>query len=835
MLLHDLRYAVRTLARAPGFTVAVVLTLALGSGANAAIFSVFNQTLLRSLPVPTPERLVNLSSPGPKTGRTSTNGTDRGEDVFSYPLFRDLDGAQNAFTGIAAHAHFAANLACRGQASSESGRLVSGSYFDVLELLPAAGRLIVPADDLPGANDVAVLSYQYWTSRLNKDPSVINETIIVNGRPMTLIGVTPRSWSGTTLEEDPKVYVPLTAASEMIPGWNGFANRRDHWLDLFARLRPGISREAAERAMAGPFAAILKDLDLPAQQSGLADRDRQLFAQRRLIVEPGKQGQRPERAELQSVFALLFSVTAVVLLIACANVAGLLLARMAARATDVSVRVSLGASRWQLVRQLLFETSLLAGIGTAGGLLVALWIIGASTSVFPAGVMGEYFRFTFDRSFLLFAVMLSSSIVLLVGVYPAIHATRHEVVSTLRSSTTTSGTRGATRFRTLLATAQIAMSMALLVVAGLFTQSLFNVSRLELGIKSEHLFTFRLSPELNGYTPARARAFGDRIEQELAALPGVESVSASTIALLGGSAGGSNITVNADGTLVASERGVMRARVGQRYFETVGIPLVAGREFGVSDDLAAPKVAIVNEAFARTFMRGMNPVGARLAEGRGNKIQLDVEIVGVVRDARYAQIKDPPPPQYYLPYRQIERPGSLNFYVRSAQEPRQLLSMIPATVRRVDGTLPVENLRTMDDQLKSTQGLDRFVTLLSLCFAALATTLAAVGMYGVLAFSVAQRRREIGLRMALGADGRRISQLVLSRVAWMTIAGIALGSMAATGLARLARAELFGVPGLPPVLLVSAAICTVVVAFGAATIPAWRAVRVEPAPALRSE
>ena len=648
-----------SLAKAPSFTAAVLLTLALGSGANAAIFSMFDHALIRALPVPSPEELVNLSSPGPKTGRTSTSGTGRSEDVFSYPLFRDLERAQNTFTGIAAHRDFAANIAHRGEASSEIGRLVSGDYFRVLQLKPAIGRLLTPEDDRPGANNLAVLSYRYWLARFHADPEAINENIIVNGQSMMVVGVTPAGYVGTTLEDDPKIYVPVSLAALMIPGWNGFEDRRDHWLYLFARLNPGLSRDAAERAMSGPFAAILKDVELPAQRSGLGTRDREQFAQRRLILEPGKQGQRPERGELNGVFLLLFCVTGVVLLIACANVAGLLLARAAQRATDLTIRLSLGATRWQLVREILMECVLLAGIGTAGGLVFAAWILRTVTSVFPRQA-SSYFQFEFDSTLFLFTTALSVGVTLLIGLYPALHGTRHNLAVSLKAANISSGTRSAARFRTSLATAQIALSMALLVVAGLFAESLLNVSRLELGIEPENLTTFRLSPELSGYTPERAQAFDSRIEQELIGLPGVRSVSASTIPLLAGVGGGSNVTVDAFGTRVASERGLSRANIGPDYFRTVGIPLVAGRDFSTSDDLGTPKVAIVNEAFARKYTSGLSPIGARMAERSGNNIQLDIEIVGLVRDARYSQIKDPPPPQYYLPYRQTKRFGSLN-------------------------------------------------------------------------------------------------------------------------------------------------------------------------------
>ena len=829
-IVQDLRVALRALRRSPGFTIAAVLTLAIGSGANTAMFSMLYQALLRPLPVPAPDQLVNLTSPGPRSGRTSTSGTARLADIFSYPLFRDLERSQSVFTGLAAHRDFPANVAYSGYASSEEGRLVSGSYFQVLQLRPAIGRLLTPQDDRVGGPNIVVLSHGYWLSRFAGRVSVINETIIVNGQSMTVVGVTPAEDLGTTLETQTQLYVPLSTANLMMPGWSGFEDRRDHWLYLFGRLKGGMARERAEEVMDSLFGIILRDVELPLQ-SALTPQAREEFARRRLILEPGQQGQRPEREELTSVFTLLFSVTGVVLLIACANVAGLTLVRAVYRLPEVTIRMSLGASRQRLVRYFLIESSFLAAAGALGGFLVAVWTLGSLTSLIPQA--GAYFRVELDSAQLLFAVGLSAGIALLIGVYPAFHGTRLDLASTLRAATTPSGTRSTAKFRTALATTQIALAMGLLVVAILLAKSILNVSRVELGIEPERLTTFRLSPELNGYTPERARMVIDRVDQEIRELPGVQSVSASTIALLAGMGGGSNINVDAFGTRTASERGVSRANVGPDYFKTVGIRVLAGREFSAADTLGTPKVAIVNQSFARQFAQGRNPIGIRLAEGRKNTP--DIEVVGLVADARYAQIKESPPPQYYLPHRQSERFGSLNFYVRSVQPAEEVLSLITAAVQRVDATLPVENLRTMSDQLSSTLGLDRLMTVLSVGFAGLAMALSAIGLYGLLSFMVAQRRREIGIRIAVGADSGQITRLVLVRVWRMIAIGASAGVFVGVAFGQVTRSLLFGVAGQQPLVLVAAAVGTSVIAFVAAYIPARRAARVDPLVALRYE
>ncbi len=828
-LWQDVRYAVRGLRRTPGFTVATVLTLALGTGANVAIFSVIDHMLIRPLPVPAPDQLVNLSSPGPKAGATSAaSGIGPTSNVFSYPLFRDLERVQTVFTGVAAHRNFDANVAFKGRASHEAGWLVSGSYFPVLALQPALGRLLTPDDDRAiGAHHVAVLSHEYWRTQFNADPAVLNEGLVVNGQVMTIVGVAPPDFVSTTLDERAQIFVPVSMADLMMPDRSRVDDRRDHWLYLFARLKPGVSREDAERTMNVPFAAIMSDVELPAQRSGLSQATREDFARRRLLLEPGAHGQRPERAELSRLAVLLFCVTGIVLLMACANVANLLLARGVYRTTEFTVRMSLGAGRGHLVRYLLIESCLLAVTGGIVGVMFAVWTIGVITPLLPGEAT---FQFEFNATIFIFTVLVSGGTALLIGLYPALYSTRRDLSAALKASATSSGPAAAGRFRAVLTTTQIALALTLLVVAGLFTQSLLNVGRLDLGIRPDNLLTFRISPELSGYTRARARVLVERIEQELAALPGVMSVGTSTIPLLDGFGWTNNVTL--EGSEAARESST--ADVGPDYFRTLGIPLVAGREFVASDNATASKVAIVNEALVRTFNLGQNVLGRRMGMGAGN-IPIDIEIVGVVRDARYSDAKDPPPPQFYLPYRQIQRFGAVNFYVRATGPAEQLVSMIPGLMTRLDRTLPVESFRTMNDQVRAAADTDRSMTTLSAGFAILAVLLAAVGLYGVLSYTVAQRRREIGVRMALGADAARITRLVLGHVSRIALAGSVAGCAAALGLGRLAQSQLFGIEGPDLGVMAGAAVGVIVVAFAAAALPARRATRVDPMTALRAE
>jgi predicted permease len=480
------------------------------------------------------------------------------------------------------------------------------------------------------------------------------------------------------------------------------------------------------------------------------------------------------------------------------------------------------------VRHLLIESCLLAVTGCVVGAIFAVWTLGVMAPLLPGAAT---FQFELNAAIFLFAVLLSGGTVLLIGLYPALHSTRQDLSAALKGSVTSSGSAAAARFRTVLTTTQIVLSLALLVVAGLFTQSFLNVSRLELGIRPDNLLTFRISPELSGYTRASARVLAERVEQELASLPGVASVATSTIPLLGGFGWSNNVTVERS---EGAHDSPSTAHVGPDYFRTVGIPLVAGREFTASDDAKAPKVAIVNESFVRTFNLGQDVLGRRMGRGAGNT-PIDIEIVGVVRDARYSDVKSVPPPQFYLPYRQIQRFGAINFYVRSTAPAGPILSMIAPLMMRVDRALPVENLRTMNDQVRGAADTQRSMRTLSAAFAALAVLLAAVGLYGVLSYTVAQRRREIGVRMALGADAARIRRLVLGHVGRMALVGGVAGCGAALGLGRLAQSLLFGVERPDPRVMAGAALGVSAIALVAAALPARRAARIDPATTLRAE
>ena len=829
----NLKLAFRTLFKTPFVTAVAIISLALGIGANAAVFSLFDQMLLQALPVQAPDRLVNLEAPGPKGGSQSCNQAGDCDVVFSYPMFRDLERGQSVFTGIAAHRLFGANIAYRNQTMNGEGMLVSGSYFPVLGLRPALGRLLTPADDEAiGANFVAVLSHSYWESRLGSDPGVLNETMVINGQSMTIVGVAPRGFEGTTLGGRPRVFVPITMRGLMSPGWEGFENRRSYWAYLFARLKPGVSIEQARTAMNALYRPIVNDVEAPLQE-GASEQSMKRFREKPIVLEPGQRGQSSTHEEASTPLMLLFGITGIVLLIACANIANLLLARAANRSLEMAVRLALGASRRQLLTQLLTESVLLAILGGAVSLLVARWTLSGIGALLPPQA-SETLQLELQPSVVWFAAAMSIGTGLLFGMFPALHSTRPDLITTIRANTgQPSGARAAARFRTSLVTAQIALSMALLISAGLFIKSLRNVARVDLGIKIDNLVVFGISPELNGYSRERSRTFFARVEEELAAIPGVTGVSASLIPVLANSNWGSDVNVQGFKKEPDTDANARYNEVGAGYFRTLGIPLLAGREFTDADNLGSPKVAIVNEAFAKKFGLGRDAVGKRM--GSGDKDELDMEIVGLVQNSKYSEVKQEVPPLFFAPYRQDSTVWAMNFYVRTSLSPEQLVRTIPPVIAKLDPNLPVEELKTVPQQARENVFLDRMISTLAAAFAVLATLLAAVGLYGVLAYTVAQRTREIGVRMALGADGGRVRGMVLRQVGLMTLIGGALGVAAALALGRAAQSLLFELQGHDPAVFVAAAVVLAVVALGAGYLPARRASQVEPMQALRYE
>jgi predicted permease len=827
------RLAFRTLMRAPFVTVVTVLSLALGIGANAAIFSFFQQIFLRELPVRDADQMVNLSAPGPKPGSQSCSQAGSCEDVFSYRMFRDLEEKQDVLVGLAAHRNFGVNLAYKGNTSSASGLLVSGSYFPVLGLRPAAGRLLTPDDDRTlGGDFVAVLAYSYWETQHGLNPAIINDVITINGQSMTVVGVAPKGFEGTTLGDRPRVFVPISMRGLMSPGFTGFENRRSYWAYVFGRLKPGVTIDRARNALNAIYKPILTDVEAPLQQ-GMSEQTMARFKARELVLTEGARGQSSMQREASTPLTMLFAITGIVLLIACANIANLLLARGANRAMEMAVRLSLGAGRGQLLGQLMTEALMLALIGGVVSLAVAKWTVGLINSFLPMDAAGV-FTFRMDMSMLLFAAVLSLGTGFVFGLFPALHSTRPDLISMIRANTGQSGARSAVRFRTTLVTVQMGLAMTLLIMASLFVKSLVNVSREDLGIRIENVVTFGVSPVRNGYSRPLAMALFNQLEEALGALPGVTAATASMVPVLSGSSWANDVSVEGFQRTPDTDANSRLNQVGPGFFRTMGVTLLAGREFTASDIVGTPKVAIVNEAFARKFNLGRTPVGKLMAVG-GTDQPLDMQIVGFVKDAKNSDVKDPVPPMYFRPYRQDSTMGFIQLYVRGSTDPALLLRTIPSVMKRIDPNLPLEELKTLPQQVKENVFLDRMISTLSAAFAILATLLAAIGLYGVLAYTVAQRTREIGVRMALGANAGRVRAMVLKQVGVMTLIGGVVGIFAAIGLSKIAGTLLFGLQGNDPVAMAAAALLLGLVALAAGGIPAMKAARVDPIKALRYE
>jgi len=830
--MRNLRLAVRTLFRTPFVTIVAVLSLALGIGANAAIYSLFNEMLLQPLPVSHPERLVNFKGPGPQNGNNSCNSAGGCDEVFSYPMFRDLERATTAFSGLGAHYLFGANIAMPGQTAINGRALfVSGSYFPVLGLRAALGRLLTPNDDHTiGGNYVTVVSFPFWETQLGSDPSVVGKQIVINGHPMTILGVAPSGFTGTTLGERPYVFVPISMRGVMNQGWTGFDDRSSYWVYIFGRLKPGATIEQASASINTVYHHLINDIEVPLQK-GVSEKNLAQFKAKKLLLSDGRKGQSNMIKGSRTPLVMLFTITGIVLLIACANIANLLLARAANRTMEMAVRLSLGATRGQLIAQVLTESTLLAFLGGVVSIVVAHWTLNGIVALLPAQTAKDL-DFTLSMPVIWFTASVSIVTGILFGIVPALSSTRPDLVTELRNNSgKLAGGRGAARFRASLVTAQIALSMALLIAAGLFIESLRNISRVDLGIKIDNVATFAISPGKNAYDSTRKVQFFGRVEQELAAVPGVAGVTSASVPLLSNSNWGRGVSVEGFQKDPDTDVDSRFNAVGANYFHVLGVPLLAGRDFAATDDDHSMKVAVVNEAFAKKFKLGPNAVGRHMSIGNDS---LNITIIGLAKNAKYSEVKDQVPPVFFVPWRQVEI-GQNYFYVRSALPQDQILRAIPQVIRKLDANLPVEQLKTLPQQVRDNVAIDRMISVLSAAFAVLATLLAAVGLYGVLAYSVAQRTREIGVRMALGASSGNVGGMVLRQVGTMTLIGGVIGIAGAIALGRGAQSLLYELKGWDPLVIAIATLVLAMVAVGAGLIPALRASRVDPMQALRYE
>ena len=828
-----LRFAWRSLAKAPLLSLVVILSVGLGIGANTAIFSLFHQILLNSLPVDRPEELVAVTSPGDfKGGRNSTNDSGGADFIFSYPMFRELEKHPQGLNGIAAFRSLGANLSFRKQTIAGGILVVSGGYFPTLGVRPLMGRMLTREDDTGAGNAVAVLSYGYWTDRLGGESDVLNQPLRVNGQMFTVVGVAPKGFTGTTLGSEPDVYVPLVFKPLLTPNWNGTDVWSDYWLYLIARPQRGVSRAQAEAALNGVYPGLLEQqARMPKFYYGGKKRER--FLQTRLAFKDGSHGQSSMRDQTRTPLITLMCATVLVLLIAMANAANLLLARSAQRRREMAIRAAMGAGRGELMGQMLTEAVLLAAAGGIAGLAFAV----VTLKLLLAELAGEtpihFLEAQLEWPVLFFGLGLSVVTGVLFGLYPAWEAARSSSAVTLKNeSGQSSGTAASARVRKVLVCAQVTVSAVLLIPTGLFLKSLVNLMQVDLGMKTENLIGFSVSPALNGYKQEQTHALFERIEAEMAAVPGARSVAAALVPLIAGNNWGSDVKIAGQKDAQANYNARYN-EIGPGFFGKMGIPLIAGREFTQSDSLAGPKVAVVNQTFVKRFLDGRNPLSLQFSAGGGPAP--DIAIVGVVKDSHYSSVKDATPPLYYRPWRQDKEINGLHFYVRTALPEKQMVPQIRRVMASLDRDLPLEDLRTLDEQIRMNVQTDRIVLQLAAVFAVLATGLAMLGLYGVMAHSVTRRTREIGIRMALGAEPGKIRGMVLRELLWILIAGLVTGVPAAMLLARYTETQLFGVKARDAMVIAGAVLALTMTAIAAGYLPARKASRVNPLEALRYE
>jgi predicted permease len=831
--MQAIRQAARQLGHRPGFSIVVIAMLALGIGATTAMFSMFHQVLLANLPVDEPDALVNLGAPGPKAGNTTCTMAGGCEEIFSYPMFRDLEARQSVLSELAGHYETFVNLAYRNRTDAARAALVSGAYFGALRVRPAVGRVLGPEDDAQvGESAVAVLSYDYWQNATGADPSVIGRTIVVNGEPLTIVGVAAKDFSGNVGGWVPSVFVPITMRWRMesnVP--RSDEDRLAYWVYLFGRLKPGVSIEQARASLNTLHSGILNEVDAPLN-GALGPEALEKFRARQLTVEPGPHGQSLLRGIGGPPFAMLLGVAMAVLAIVCVNVANLILARNATRAVEIAIRSSIGASRLQLTRDLLLESAVLAVLGGLASIPVAAATLRGVSALVPWQLAGQ-FTLSLSPAATVFAAAVSLGTVLLFGLLPALRASLVDPGAAMKGQGRHAvGARGTARFGGKLATVQVTCSMVLLVIAGLFAQSLANLSRADLGMNVDSLVTFSISPRRNGYDDARAMQLFDKLERELAAQPGVTSVATSMVPLISFSFWGDDVKIEGRDPGPAADLRANMNWVSNEFFRTLAIPLLAGRPFTDSDRVGAPNVVIVNEAFVRKFRLEDGAVGTRFALAL---VPGAFEIVGVVADAKYASVRAEAPPQFIFPRRQNEKLNGLSFYVRAAIPPEESMRTIRRVVAAADPDLPVSDFMTMDKVVESNLFTERLVAILAAGFAALATLLAATGLYGVLAYGVAQRTRELGLRLALGATSGGLRAMVMRQVAKIALIGIPIGLALGVAFGQAAKSLLFGLSGYDPYVLGGAVAVLATVVLVAGYLPARRASSVTPMEALREE
>ena len=832
---RDLRFGLRGLWRNPGFTSMAVLTLGLAIGTNATIFSLFDQALMQTLPVRSPNELVVLNFTGSRDGHLHSEGGDTPGHLheFSYPMYKDLRDRNTVLTGLIAETPETLGVTWNNHAESVQAELVSGNYFETLGVPPAVGRVFGSGDETaPGANPVAVLSFDYWKSHLAEAP-VAGKTLLVNGTPFTIIGVSAPGFHSMVWGHTPAVYVPLTMEQVLTPEWTYLADHRSYWIAIAGRLKPGVTRAEAEASLNPLFHALRsEEFKQLRDQSAKARQD--FIGASYLHVDAGAKGFSPMRGDLQAPLTIILAMVMLVIGMAVVNVASLLLVRAAARSREISVRYALGATSRQVLRQLLAEGMILGLAGAAVGLALAPGALRLLIHRLSSNMNGGFpFAPVINWHVLGWSLFVTLVASLLFSLAPAMQFRNPRLAEVMQERTGTSG-GGSLKFRRSCVALQIGFSLLLIVAAGMFVRTISNLRQVDTGFATDHVLAFNLNPTLAGYPGSQVAPVEQRALDAIAALPGVRDAGATNDEdLTGDDVQGDMVPAGYAGK-PDEEFDVELPWVSNGYLQTLGVPLVVGRYFNKADTTTSQRVAVVNESFAKHYFGGAQQALGRTV-ARPNKPGTDASIVGVVRDVKHASVRDPALPTCYTLFSQATRQTGLIYYVRTWQPPEAATASVRAAIADIDPKLIVGDLKTMQESINSNLVAERAIAMLASVFGLLATLLAGIGLYGILAYSTAQRTREIGIRMALGAGRSTVVGLILREVLMLAGGAVAVTIPIAMLATRTVRSELFGVSVADPAVYGVGILIICTVAALAGFIPARRAATVDPARALRTE
>ena len=834
-ILQDLRYALRQLRRSPGFAVTAILTLALGIGANTSIFSLLDQALLRSLPVRDPQQLIVLKGTGDAwTGSTSNSGGDD-SDYFSYPMYKDLRDQNKVFDGLIGTSPFTAGFSRGSNSQVLNTELVTGNYFNVLGVQPALGRVFSQSDDAPNATPTAVVSFDFWRNQLASDPKIVGSTVSLNGHPFQVIGIAAPRFHSAVWGQTPEVFLPMAMLDQVTSDNGALRDHKNRWMNILGRLKPGVSIKQAQVGVAPLWHALrANELQLLGKRTPRFVAG--FLTNSRLLVKPGTQGFSYRRPTIEKPFLAVMAMAILVLLISAVNVASLLLVRSASRVREFALRSALGARTGRVIRQLLLEGLLIGVGGGAIGLAFSPVFLRVLINRLSDPESGNPFSAAIDLRLLAFNFGVAILISLFFSLAPVLQLRKLNITSTLRESTGT-GSGSLLNLRRLVVCLQIGLSVILLIASGLFLRTMQKLRAVDVGFNAARLITFDLNPTLAGYPIAAMPALHERILASLATIPGVQSVAATDDPELANNHNTESISVFGYQPQQGDDHyRVEQSTVTSDYFSVLQMPIVAGRSLNEQDTLDHPKVAVVNQSFAKHFCGSVEAcIGRKMGAGGGDNAKLDTEIVGVVRDFHHGAVREDIWPAWFIPLLQSPKSDDLTFYLRYYGDSASTLSSVRRVTRDAGTALAPTALRTMDEQIDNNLSNERLISLLSVAFGVLATLLAGVGIYGVLAYSTAQRTREIGIRIALGSSRVAVAGIVLSDVLRLAALGIVIALPVAFGLIRLLKSQLYDVSPADPLTLGCAVLLIALVAVIAALIPATRAASVNPTEVLRSE